>query len=239
MEYKIFERNGLVTLERPGLPESHKSKRTFHEFGSLTASHDASGKITISKGVENVVYKISFVKILGEDGQTLSTSGPNTSSDLNDIFKGKSVRVYEMSGYSTDSSFSDDVSYIEFPSPVASDISNNLISESVCFGELGNSVEGESNTLNLRNLSTGSKVRIDIDIQCNVSAATTFSFTSGSSQFGSISDASVGSFGSDVMLTFNGTSTVSNKSDWKLSGSLTTDGSGTYRIKRVKITITK
>ena len=137
-----------------------------------------------------------------------------------------------MTGYSTDTSFSGDVDYITFPVSPYSQIIDYLDKESVCFGDSSDSTRGTSNTLELRNLSSGSEVKYEVKISYNVDAVATFTIDSPTGQFQSSTHTSA-STGTDSFYVMSGTSTVTNTGDW-VAGLIDTDGSE-HRYQRLKI----
>ena len=110
------------------------------------------------------------------------------------------------------------------------------MSESVCIGDSEDSVRGTQNSLELRNLSSGATISYKIVLSVTNSESMTTSVTSPSGEF---ETSNVQTESGTNLVTHTGSSSVTNKSDWKLYLSLDTEGSGTYQFKTIEITVTK
>ena len=236
-KFVVKEQEGKIIIDQISRHPKDPFKIREFEFLQLTAT-EANQKITISKGNKIILKSIPFGDLLDGEFTAFGGTASATLSRISKVLKGETVRTYEMSNYSTSTSFSGDVSYIEFPSSPYGDIVDRLEKESVCFGDSSDSTRGTNNTLELRNLSSGCEVKYEITVNYNVDATTTFTFSSPSGQFQS-STTDTPSLNTDSSHVFTGTSSVTNTNEWKLYGSIDSDGGGTYRISRVKITITR
>lgn len=237
IKYIVKEENSKVVVDQVARDERDPRKFRKYDFLDLEATM-ASQRITITKGQKIIVNKILYTEIGGADGLVLGDTASESLSNLQKILKGRRARTYDMSNYLTNTTFSGDVDYIEFPDSPYGDIIDNLEKEFVCFGDSSDTTRGTSNTLELRGLSSGTEVKYEIIVAYNVDAESTFTLSSPSGQFAS-STFSTTTLNSNAEYIMTGTSSVTNTHEWKLYGSIDSDGGGTYRISRVKITITR
>lgn len=233
----VKEDNGQVLIDLLRFDRLDKSKYNRYEFFELVATR-SSDKITIQKGAKTVLKNIPYTEFQDSSGDQMAPNSQATVDELNAIFRGKTVRDYKMNGYTVDTSFSGDVSYIEFPSSPYGGILDNLTKETVCFGDLDDSVRGDGNTIEVRGLSSGSTVSYEVTVQCNVDAEATFTFSSPSGQFSSSSYTFI-SLNTQSSHVFSGSASITNNPNLKLFGSIDCEGGGTYRISDVKITVTR
>jgi len=236
-KFQIKEDNGQVLIDVLVFSPKDKGKYKRYNFNELTASLSGNN-VVISKGSVVIIRSVLYTGFEDASGDQMGVNAQATVDELNAIFKGKAVRDYKMTDYSTNTSFSGDVSYIEFPESPYGNILDNLKKEVVLFGDSEDTVRGDSNTLELRNLSSGATVSYEITVKCNVDSNATFTLSSLSGQFSSSSYTFI-SLNTDTTHVFSGSSSVTNSSDWKLFGSIDCDGAGTYRISDVKITVTR
>lgn len=235
--YQITEERGRVLIENLSRPAGYSLRYRRFDFGELSAVADGE-RIHIKKGLEFVIRDKKKQAFQDLNGEAFSNTVSGTVDGINKVLLGQRSRTYTMTGYGTDTSFSGDVDYITFPVSPYSDIIDQLDKESVCFGDASDSTRGTSNTLELRNLSSGSEVKYEVKISYNVDAVATFTIDSPTGQFQSSTHTSA-STGTNSFYIMSGTSTVTNAGDWKMYASIDTDGSGTYRVSEVKITITR
>ena len=236
-KFIIKEQNGKVVVDEVFRHPKDVFKIREFEFLELSAT-ESNQKITISKGNKIVLGSIPFADLLDTNAVPFGGNASSVLTRVSKVLEGETIRTYEMSNYSSSTTFSGDVAYIDFPSSPYGNIVDRLTKESVCFGDSSDSTRGTNNTLELRNLSSGSEVKYEITVNYNVDAAATFTFSSPSGQFQS-STIETPSLNTDSTHVFTGTSSVTNQSDWKLFGSIDSNGGGTYRISNVKITITR
>lgn len=237
VRYIVKEDSGRVVIDQVTRDARDPRKLRTFDFLELTATV-SNERITVKKGTKTILNSLLSTEIAGEDGVTFSNNVNTAADAVQKILNGQRRRSYEMTNYSTNSSFSGDVSYIDFPVAPYGDILDVLEKESVCFGDASDSVRGTSNTLELKNLSSGSEVKYEITVKYNVDTQSTFTLSSPTGHFAT-SSFSTTTLNAEASYIMTGTSSVTNISDWKLFGSITSSGSGTYRLSNVKITITR
>lgn len=237
MTYNVYVQDGEVVFDYDSYPESNPNKYRKHEVGTLSVSLSSDSKITINNPDGSFLYKdVIYTNFRFGIDKTFPSSGSNAKQELEKIFAGQEARKYVLNSSQSDVSFSGDVEYLTFPSSPYGVVRNMLVSESVCIGDSEDSVRGTQNSLELRNLSSGATVSYKIVLSVTNSDSMSTSVTSPSGEF-QVSGVQTES-GTNI-VTHTGTSSVTNKSDWKLYMSLDTEGSGTYRFNTIEITVTK
>ena len=237
MTYKVYVEDGKVVINYDLFPATHPNKYRSHEVGTLSVSLSSDNKITVTKPDGTFLYKdVLYTNFRVGIDNTLPSSGLNAKQELEKIFAGQEARKYVLDSSQSSVSFNGDVEYLTFPSSPYGVIRNMLVSESVCIGDSEDSVRGTQNSLELRNLSSGATVSYKIVLSVTNSESMTTSVTSPSGEF---ETSNVQTESGTNLVTHTGSSSVTNKSDWKLHLSLDTEGSGTYQFKTIEITVTK
>ena len=232
MIYKVYEDLGQVVFE-----DTLKRKRRYNFFDlSVEAVGGTFLKITQVSTSTVLFNKLLFSSVVKRDGTSSGSGAGSVKIYIDSVVSGQTLRSFKMSGYDTNTSFSGNVSYIQFPVSPYGDISNTLISESVTIGNSSDSLRGANNTLEVRNLSTSSRVDYKISLVVTVDQSATISVESSSGQFATSSEVVSGTSQAVVL---QGTSSVTNQSDWTMSLAMATSGSGSYRVSSIEIDITK
>ena len=234
MIFKVYEESNKVVFEDSGL------RKKVYDVGDLSVIVVADStqflKITRLSDSEVLFHKIRHSKITRKDGTSIGTA-EGVKSYLEEVFNGRGSRSFKLVNYSTNTNFNGDVSYMRFPVAPYGRIDNNLVSESVCIGNADDTVRGTNHTLELRNLSTGAEVYYRVVLVVSADQDATVSLDGPDDQFASASSVTVN--GNNRSIAFSGTSSVTNESDWTMFFSMDCDGSGSYRIKSIEISITK
>lgn len=238
MIYKIYESGNQVVVNYDGYNETHPNKYRFYEIGSLECSVTASGLLSITQG-DNYLFKdVIFNKFrIGADSIQAS-SASSAKGMLDKVFAGVGQRRYFLTSSQSNVSFSGDVEYITFPSAPYGIIENLLTSESVCIGNHEDSVRGTQNTVELRNLSSGSEVKYNLTLSVTCDDSFTISTSSPSGEFQSYGiQREANAQAQNIIL--SGTSEVTNNNEWTMWVSIDSEGSGIYKVKSLEILVTK
>ena len=232
MIYKVYDSADGVVFE-----DKFSRKRNYDLFDlSVTVVNGDFLKIVQLSTSEVIFNKLSFSSVANKKGVSVGDSGQQVKDYIDSVVLGQKTKSFKLSEYSTSTSFSGDVTYMQFPVSPYGTISNTLTSESVTIGNASDSVRGSNNSLELRNLSTNAQVSYKISLVVTVDQNATISVNSDSGQFATDSEVTNGTSQS---VELQGTSSVTNQSDWTMHLSMATSGSGTYRVSSIEITITK
>lgn len=239
MIYNIYERDSKVVVEYSSYRDTHPKKYRYYDIGSLECSI-SSNRISVSKSDGTFVFqKVLFNKFRVGDALTLPSSLNDAKARIDKVLSGVGSRKYLLSADQSLVSFSGDVEYIDFPSSPYGLIENSLTSESLCIGDSEDSVRGTQNTLELRNLSSGAVVYYKMSLSIDCDESFTINVDSPSGQFQNRSTSQTSTSGSHRTVEVSGESSVTNNPNWKMSVSIDTEGSGSYRILSVEIKVTK
>ena len=232
MVYKVYDSAEGVVFE-----DKLSRKKSYDLFDlSVTVVQGNYLKIVKDSTSEVLFNKLLFSSVVNRKGVSVGDTGAQVKSYIDSVVSGQKTKSFSLSGHLASTSFSGDVDYMKFPVSPYGTVSNNLTSESVTIGNSSDSVRGANNSLELRNLSTASKVSYKISLLVTVDDSATISVNSESGQFATDSEVTNGT---SQPVVLQGTSSVTNQSDWTMHLSMDTSGSGSYRVSSIEITITK
>tara|TARA_Y100001937_G_scaffold94152_1_gene127641 strand:- start:4801 stop:5499 length:699 start_codon:yes stop_codon:yes gene_type:complete len=232
MIYKVYDSAEGVVFE-----DRLSRKRNYDLFDlSVTVVQGNFLKIIQLSTSETIFNKLLFSSIVNKAGVSVGDTAQQVKDYIDSVVLGQKTKSFNLSEYLTNTSFSGNVAHMQFPVSPYGTISNNLTSESVTIGNASDSVRGSNNSLELRNLSTNAQVKYKISLLVTVDQNATISVNSDSGQFAIDSEVANGT---SQLVELQGTSSVTNQSDWTMHLSMATSGSGTYRVSSIEITITK
>ena len=180
---------------------------------------------------------ISYPTSDGSAGQVIKTNGVGQLSFASAASYGG---TYSWSGYSTDTSFTNNVNYVPLPTASASSSTHDMVGPSVSQGDRNEATYGNQNTMVLTNLNSGDTVSYNITMKVTTDNITLIAANSPVAGQFATSSAVLFANASEQTVTLTGSSTVTNNGGadvWKLYLSIGGSGSGSYRVEDLSITV--